>query len=151
MKLSVLSVVLVAGFLAMWVGLAVAAIGFKGDLYSGWDSELGRYVDSSGNVNYRAWKSDQARLDSFLQAAGKVTAQEYSQMSKEQKLSLWINIYNAFTVKQILNHYPIGRSGLNLYPENSIRQIAGVWDKIRISAAGRSVTLNEIENKLLRA
>lgn len=120
------------------------------DFYNGWDSQLAKYVDGSGFVDYRGWKDDHDGLDSFLAAAGKVTAQEYSKMPKEERLAFWINLYNAFTVKQILDHYPIKRSGINFYPDNSIRQIDGVWDKYRLSAAGKRVSLSDIENKILR-
>lgn len=120
------------------------------DFYKDWDKQLTKYVDARGTVNYRAWKNDRAGLDSFLTEAGKLTAQEYSAMRKEDRLAFWINLYNAFTIKQILDHYPLKRSGLNLYPDNSIRQIDGVWDKFRISAAGKSLSLSDIENKILR-
>lgn len=120
--------------------------GFYGDF----DQQLKRYVDSRGMVNYRAWKNDRAGLDNFLSSAGKLTAQEYSAMKKEDRLAFWINLYNAFTIQQILDHYPLKRNGLNFYPDNSIRQIDGVWDKFKISAAGKSLTLSDIENKVLR-
>lgn len=121
------------------------------DFYKDWDRQLEKYVDARGTVNYRSWKNDRAGLDSFLREAGTLTAQEYSAMRKEDRLALWINLYNAFTIKQILDHYPLKRSGLNFYPDNSIRQIDGVWDKFKISAAGKSLSLSEIENKILRA
>ncbi|MBI4532687.1 MAG: DUF547 domain-containing protein [Candidatus Melainabacteria bacterium] len=150
MKEWFLSLVIVAGLLPSWLAGPLAAIETKADLYLGWESDLRRYVDRNGDVNYMDWKGNRTGVDVFLQAASRVTAQEYSRMSKEEKLALWINIYNAFTVKQILDHYPIHRSGFNLYPQSSIRQIPGIWDRYRVSVASRSVTLNDIEHKILR-
>lgn len=120
------------------------------DFYKDWEQQLEKYVDARGAVNYRAWKNERAGLDSFLTAASRLSAQEYSAMSKEDRLAFWINLYNAFTIKQILDHYPLKRSGLNFYPDNSIRQIDGVWDKFKLSAAGKSLSLSDIENKILR-
>ena len=37
-----------------------------------------------------------------------------------------------------------------IYPKNSIRQIAGVWDKIKFRVMGQSLTLGHIEHKILR-
>lgn len=36
------------------------------------------------------------------------------------------------------------------YPDNSIRQIPGVWDKLRFLVMGQRITLNEIEHGILR-
>lgn len=120
------------------------------DFYKDWDRQLEKYVDARGAVNYRAWKNERAGLDSFLTEASRLTAQEYSAMRKEDRVAFWINLYNAFTIKQILDHYPLKRSGLNFYPDKSIRQIDGVWDKFKLSAAGKSLSLSDIENKILR-
>lgn len=147
--MSIKHLFLVVG-LVMFACPVGSANGLPQGLFSTFDNQLEKYVDSAGTVNYRQWKTDRAGLDSFLKAAGKVTPQEYSDISKEDRLAFWINIYNAFTIKQILDHYPLGRTGLNLYPDNSIRQIDGVWDKFRIPAAGRNVSLSDIENKILR-
>lgn len=134
-----------------WMGcLPAYASEVKADLYAGWDSVLHKYVNSKGEVNYKAWKADRGDLDSFIQAAGNLTAHDCAGMNRDEQLALWINIYNAFTAKLVLDHYPIQRSGFNLYPSSSIRQIDGVWDKYRVTSCGRSVTLSEIENKILR-
>ena len=61
--------------------------------------------------------------------------------------------YNAFTMRAILDNYPLKRgSGIKarFYPANSIRQIPGVWDKITWKAAGENITLGDIENVKLR-
>lgn len=62
----------------------------------------------------------------------------------------WINAYNLFTLKAVVDHYPIRGSWLSIYPKNSIRQIDGVWTRLRWNAGGRQVTLDDIEHHLLR-
>ena len=68
-------------------------------------------------------------------------------------MAFWINVYNALTLKAIVDHYPIQSSFLKsfVYPRNSIRQIPGVWDKLTFSVMGRDMTLDEIEHRVLRA
>jgi hypothetical protein len=36
------------------------------------------------------------------------------------------------------------------YPRNSIRQISGVWNKIKFPVMGKEITLDHIEHKILR-
>lgn len=118
--------------------------------YSKWQSALSNYVDTQGSVNYSKWKSDTGDLDQFLASLSKISRAEYESMSRNEQMALWINAYNAFTVRIVLDHYPIHRSGINLYPDSSIRQIDGVWTKYKLMAAGRTVSLHEIENEILR-
>ncbi|MGE0460777.1 MAG: DUF547 domain-containing protein, partial [Vicinamibacterales bacterium] len=53
-------------------------------------------------------------------------------------------------LRAIVDHYPIQGSWMSLYPRNSIRQIDGVWTDVKWMAAGREVTLDEIEHQILR-
>ena len=131
-------------------GSAEAAANVGTARYSKWQSALSKYVDKQGNVNYSNWKLDASALDQFLASLSGITRAEYDSMSRNEQMALWINAYNAFTVHLVLEHYPIHRSGLNLYPDSSIRQIDGVWKKYKLSVAGRTVSLHEIENEILR-
>ncbi len=49
-----------------------------------------------------------------------------------------------------MDHYPIRAPWLTLQPRNSIRQIDGVWTKLTWRAAGRTLTLDDIEHRILR-
>jgi len=62
-------------------------------------------------------------------------------------MAFWINAYNAFTLRAIVDHYPIRNGWLTLQPRDSIRQIDGVWTKLTWQAAGRTVTLDDIEHR----
>lgn len=117
-----------------------------------YDSLLKKYVHDA-RVDYGGFISSSEQFNSYLQQLGSVNEKDYLSWSREEKLAYWINAYNAFTIKAIIDHYPIkskfGLSGM-IYPENSIRQINGVWDKLRFLAAGETVTLDEIEHEILR-
>lgn len=134
--------------LLLAVGLAAAAAGPP-------TASWGGVLDSApreGRVDYQALKERPAQLEKYVKELGAVSAAEYESWSKPDQLAFWLNAYNAFTVKAIVDHYPIRARGLAAlrYPKNSIRQIPGVWDKLRWSAAGRQVTLDEIEHKIVR-
>jgi len=103
-------------------------------------------------VDYAALSADLDRLDTVVNGFARVTAPSFEGWSRDERLAFWINAYNVFTLKAVADHYPIeGRWSpwepwVTLSPRNSIRQIEGVWDELRWRAAGRVVTLNEIES-----
>jgi hypothetical protein len=100
-----------------------------------------------GMVYYRALRSERGRLDRYA-AALNVPAATYEGWSREQKMAFWINAYNAFVLQTVIDRYPI-RGSSNDYPSNSIRQIPGAFERIKHRAAGRTVTLDEIEKTVL--
>jgi len=102
-------------------------------------------------VDYKGFIDSSEQLDRYLDQLGSVRKQDYSNWTEEQQLAFWINAYNAFTIKAIIDYYPIKRSYSLVsffVPKNSILQISGVWDRLRFRAAGRMVTLGEIEHVL---
>ncbi|MBI2835779.1 MAG: DUF547 domain-containing protein [Acidobacteria bacterium] len=110
------------------------------------DDVLDLYV-RDGLVYYLALKRDRAKLDRYITSLD-VAAATYGQWSKPEKEAFWINAYNAFVLRAVIDHYPIRGTGPN-YPANSIRQIPGAFDKLPHLAAGRTVTLDVIEKTIL--
>ena len=121
--------------------------------YSTYNSLLNKYVKNA-KVNYEGFIDSRAEFKTFLKALGSVNENDYEGWTEEQKLAFWINAYNAFTIKAIIDHYPIKRSfslvGIFYAPSDSILQIKGVWTKLQFRAAGKMVTLDEIEHETLR-
>ena len=102
-----------------------------------------------GYVYYRALRSERGRLDRYA-ASLNVPAATYAAWSREQQMAFWVNAYNAFVLQTVVGHYPIaGRS--SMYPASSIRQIPGAFERMPHRAAGRTVTLDEIEKTILPA
>ena len=100
-----------------------------------------------GLVYYRAVKSERGRLDRYV-ASLNVPAATYAGWTREGQMAFWLNAYNAFVLQTVINNYPIkGKAGM--YPSSSIRQIPGAFDQVKHRAAGRSVTLDEIEKTIL--
>jgi len=102
-----------------------------------------------GLVYYRALKSDRGKLNRYL-ASLDVSPATYEGWSRDDKIAFWINAYNAFVLDTVIDNYPI-RGKSPQYPPNSIRQIPGAFDKLTHRAAGRAVTLDEIETTILPA
>jgi hypothetical protein len=110
------------------------------------DQMLDVYV-RDGLVYYRAIKSERGRLDRYV-ASLNVPAATYSSWTREGQMAFWLNAYNAFVLQTVINHYPIkGKAGT--YPASSIRQIPGAFEQIKHRAAGRTVTLDDIEKTIL--
>ena len=108
--------------------------------HSVWSAELKKYVSADGKVNYRDWANNQAALDGYLaQLAG---TQPLSNWSTNVQLAYWINVYNAYTVKLVLQHYPV-QTIKDIYQGNP-------WDKAWITLGGKTYSLNQIENEYIR-
>ena len=110
-----------------------------GPNHDNFDAILRKYVASNGDVNYAGIKADQAALNNYL---GELEAADVSTMSRKEKLAYWINAYNAYTIKLITDNYPLG----------SITDLEGgkPWDKKWIKLNGKTLSLNNIENDIIR-
>jgi Protein of unknown function, DUF547 len=111
------------------------------------DTLLNLYV-RDGLVYYGAVKHTRASLDRYVAALGGISAATYGAWSRDRQIAFWLNAYNAFVLETVINHYPIRGTAPN-YPRNSIRQIPGAFDRTMHRAAGRSVTLDQIEQQIL--
>lgn len=103
-----------------------------------WTSLLETHVDSKGNVDYKGFANDLDKLDIYLNLLSENKPQNSA--SKEEKLAYWINVYNAFTAKLIVNHYPV----------KSIKDIKQPWDQKFFKIDGEAMSLNHVEHEILR-
>ncbi len=112
-----------------------------------WSALLQKYVSTSGKVNYKAMKADKAKLEEYLVILSK--QKPGKNWNRNETLSFWINAYNAFTVKLILDNYPL-KSIKDLNPGVSVIFINTIWDKKFFSIGGDKMSLNNIEHGILR-
>jgi len=71
-------------------------------------------------------------------------------LSREERMAFWINTYNFCTIELILRYYPIQPKWWNiLYPDNSIMQITGAWEKEFFDIQREEYNLREIEQDSL--
>ncbi|MDC6351210.1 DUF547 domain-containing protein [Zeaxanthinibacter sp. PT1] len=108
------------------------------DLHMSWQYLLNNYVNAEGNVNYAGMKKEIAVLDTYLKVLAENAPLDES--TQEEKLSYYINLYNAATVKLILDNYPL----------KSIKDLRDPWNRKWISIGDKKVSLAHIENEVLR-
>lgn len=100
-----------------------------------------------GFVYYRALREARAGLDRYI-ASLDVGAADFEAWSRARRTAFWLNAYNAFVLQTVIDRYPI-RGRAREYPADSIRQIPGAFDRRRFRAAGKAVTLEDIEKRVL--
>jgi hypothetical protein len=103
-----------------------------------------------GGVNYRRLLGNRSALDAVVRELGAVDKAGEQAFTREERLAYWINAYNLFTLRAVADHYPIQGRWFSIYPRNSIRQIDGVWTRIRWRAGGSDLTLDQIEHEIIR-
>jgi hypothetical protein len=100
-----------------------------------------------GLVYYRALKLERGRLDRYV---GSLAETAIDAASREERLAFWLNAYDALVLKTVIDHYPIPRQSKD-YPDRSIRQIPGAFERIQHRVGRRMVTLDQIEQTILAA
>lgn len=118
--------------------------------HSAWDSLLKKHV-RNGLVNYKNIRADLPSLDAFLTSLSSVSEAEYNGFNQPQKMSFLINAYNAFTVKLILDHYPLKSITEIGSPFSKINLARGTpWKKEFFELLGKKRHLDWIEHEKLR-
>jgi hypothetical protein len=124
--------------------------------YDDYAAVLTRHVDDNGLVDYAGLKKARAPLDGFVEGLARADRAAYDSWPAAEKIAWWINAYNALTLRAVIDHYPIkgtGAGGTDAgadYPQNSIRRIPGVWDKLEFEVMATRMTLDHIEHQMLR-
>ena len=140
--------------IALIVALSAGAIGAQpttpvavDPLHRPFDEILDIYV-RDGLVYYFALKQERGKIDRYVQALSDVGADTLKGWPRERQLAYWINAYNAFVLRTVIDSYPIrGKSGD--YPASSIRQIPGSFERRTFRAGGRMLTLDAIEKDVI--
>jgi hypothetical protein len=115
-----------------------------------WDDFLSRYLrrgtDGIMRVRYgQVSPADRRSLAAYLDA---LAATPIDKFDRPEQLAFWINLYNALTLRTVLDHYP----------SSSIRDIDispglfedGPWSKKLIAVEGEPLSLDDIEHRIIR-
>jgi hypothetical protein len=116
-------------------------------LHKPFDEVLDIYV-RDGLVYYYALKQERGKFDRYVQALGDVSADTIAKWPQPRQLAYWINAYNAFVLRTVIDAYPI-RGKAPDYPAVSIRQIPGAFERRTFRAGGRQLTLDAIERDVI--
>jgi len=119
--------------------------------HSSWGDFLQKYLvtDHPSGVHRVRYadvtEADRSLLQGYLELLENTPV---SALNRTEQMAYWFNFYNALTLEVILEHYPV----------SSIRQInispgffsRGPWDAPLVEVEGESLTLNDIEHRILR-
>jgi Protein of unknown function, DUF547 len=118
--------------------------------HSAWDGLLKLYLrPGADGINRVAYgEVDGAGRQALAGYLDRLQQVAVDKLARAEQLAFWINLYNAATVKVVLDHYPV----------RSIRDIDispglfadGPWDKRLVRVGGEDLTLNDIEHRILR-
>ena len=133
--------------LVIILSLSLVSCGKKADRKITFDHTYGSYAVVLTNhvkgelVDYASLKADRASLDGFIKEVADLSLKEFDEMDDAEHLALWLNAYNAFTLRSIIDAYPV----------NSVQDIEGMFDSKRWTVAGKSLTLDGILHDVLRS
>ena len=112
-----------------------------------WDKILKKYTVQEGNqvlFNYQELKKTPAEFEGYLRTLSNLKRVEFKSFSKKEKLAFWINVYNAFTVKLIIDNYPV----------KSIKDIGGwfgsPWKIKFLEIFNKKISLDTVEHGIIR-
>ena len=99
---------------------------------------------TASTVDYVALKAEPDNLNQYLEQLSGVEKSQFDSWNKDQQLAFLINAYNAFTLKLIIDHYPV----------DSIRDIGTFWQnpwKMRFfTLLGEEMHLDQVEHEIIR-
>lgn len=133
--------------LVMWL-LVAGGLGAGPD-HSVFTAVLSDHV-VEGRVDYAAIAQDE-RLDTYLADLAQTDPSALS--TEAEQLALWINAYNAYTLRLVADAYPID----SIHDLATGGRIVGwlirrtPWDIRFAEVGGKAYTLNEIEHEIIRA
>jgi hypothetical protein len=111
--------------------------------HSVYDSVLKGFV-KGGLVDYAELKKNPHSLNRYLTDLSQVKEPVFKGWEKNQQLAYLINLYNAATLKLIIDNYPV----------ESIKDIGGFfkgpWGQPVVTLFGKSIALNTLEHKVIR-
>jgi hypothetical protein len=145
---------------AMGAACAVGTIGPQSawalaEYGRGYDTLLKRYVvpwgDGVNRVNYLAWSRNRADRNALDAAIALMTSQRPSTMSRAAEFAYWANLYNAVTVRLIVDRYPV-RSIREIKSDGMFdpKAYLGPWRTKRVIVEGKAYSLDDIEHETMR-
>jgi len=95
-------------------------------------------------VNYKLLKKEPESLNDYVKSVSLVEKKSYEQWTQDQQLSFLINVYNAYTLSWIVQHYPV----------KSIKDTGSLfsspWKKKFFKLFGHETSLDNVEHDMIR-
>lgn len=112
--------------------------------HAAFDALLRQNVDQ-GLVDYDVF----ARSGDFGRYLEQLATAKLDGLSAADRLAFWINVYNAYTI-QLVNSHEERESIRNINKTLGLLQLKGPWSEKMVRAAGRTLSLDEVENEIIR-
>ena len=112
--------------------------------HSAFDTLLRRHV-VDGFVDYAAFRGD----PSFARYLASLDAVRVATLDNDERLAFWINVYNAFTIQLVASRAET-ESIRNIEKTFGVLQLKGPWSTPIVHAAGRTLTLDDVEHAIIR-
>ncbi|UYM17100.1 DUF547 domain-containing protein [Endozoicomonas euniceicola] len=117
--------------------------------HSDWQLILDKYVRFSEKQQMYTFvyggvsRENSERLRRYLKS---LSDYDPRTLNRNEQLAYWVNLYNALTVELILKNYPV--KSITKLGKGWFR--IGPWDDKLITIAGKALSLNDIEHRILR-
>lgn len=99
-------------------------------------------------VSYTGFQQDRKILKAYLSKL-EANPPDPEKWTREERLAYWINLYNAFTIDLVLEHYPVS-SIKDIGSKIQIPFVNSPWDINLINIKGEKFDLNNIEHNIIR-
>ncbi len=125
-------------------GAGEALAGPTEALYDHWARVLAGYVDEEGLVDYAGLAGEgRGDLEAFM---GVIGSTDPSGFSEAEQIAFWINAYNATTVYQVVQRYPLE----SVRDVGALFGLVGGFFKQKYQVANEERSLDNIEHDILR-
>lgn len=121
-----------------------AVAGASEALYDPWARVLTEYVDEEGLVDYAGLAADgRDDLEAFMRTIGST---DPSRFSEAEQIAFWINAYNATTIYQVVQRYPLE----SVRDVGTLFGLVGGFFKQKYRVANEERSVDNIEHDILR-
>lgn len=119
--------------------------------HSAWERFLSRYLVSNhpsgiNRVRYdEVSAEDRRELESYIES---LQGTPVSSLNRDEQMAFWLNLYNAVTVRVILDHYPV--ASITKIDLSTGLFSRGPWEAKLLEVEGEEISLNDVEHRILR-
>lgn len=124
--------------------------------HADWTAILRQYVSAADNVGLthfdyaglKASSEDTQKLRDYLKS---LSATNTDTLSRDEAIAFYANFYNALTIDLIIQNYPLDSiRKAKTYNGAKVSGFSGPWKKVKTAINGQSISLDDIEHKILR-
>ena len=100
---------------------------------------------TDGLVDYAAFRNN-PEFASYLTA---VSTASLGQLEEAERIAFWLNVYNAYTIQLVASRGE-RESIRNINKSFGLLRLKGPWTEDLVRAAGQTLTLDDVEHRILR-